>query len=318
MAFTRPTNRQLVECVAAHLDVDIESISLAPIPSGKFNDSYYVLAGGTEYVLRIAPSRKAVFCFYEREMMRQEPYIHQLLLERTSVPVARIYAFDDSHRIIPRDFLIMERLPGLAMSELTHIDEPAILYQVGQALAQTHAQKGRRYGYVGAHHPMEPQHSWADAFHIMWHKLVDDVVSVGYYDDEERTLMLSTLDKYMRLFDRPVEAALLHMDVWVQNILVEGGNRLTGLLDWDRALWGDPEIEFAVLDYCGISKQPFWEGYAGNRDESGEARVRNFFYLLYEMQKYIVIRHGRNHDGASAMAHKRQVMQIMRRIQQRT
>ena len=318
MAPTRPTNRQLVECVAAHMDVDADAISLAPIPSGKFNDSYYVLAGGTEYVLRIAPSRNAVFCFYEREMMRQEPFIHQMLLDRTTVPVARIYVFDDSHRIMPRDFLIMERLPGIAMSELTHVDEAAVLRQVGQALAQTHAQKGNRYGYVGAHHPMEPQNSWAEAFHIMWRKLVDDVVSVGYYEDEERTLMLSTLDKYMRLFDRPVEASLLHMDVWAQNILVEGGNRLTGLLDWDRALWGDPEIEFAVLDYCGISKQPFWEGYGGNRDESDEARVRNFFYLLYEMQKYIVIRHGRDHDDTGAMAHKRQVMQIMRRIKQIT
>ena len=67
-----------------------------------------------------------------------------------------------------------------------------------------------------------------------------------------------------------------------------------------------------------ISKQPFWEGYGGNRDESDEARVRNFFYLLYEMQKYIVIRHGRDHDDNGAMAHKRQVMQIMRRIKQIT
>ena len=68
------------------MDVDADAISLAPIPSGKFNDSYYVLAGGTEYVLRIAPSRNAVFCFYEREMMRQEPFIHQMLLPMQTVP----------------------------------------------------------------------------------------------------------------------------------------------------------------------------------------------------------------------------------------
>jgi len=242
--------------------------------------------------------------------------IHQLLLEKTTVPVARIYAFDDSHSIVPRDFLIMQRLPGIAMTELSHVDEDAVLRQVGVALAQTHAQKSSSYGYVGEHHPMEPQASWVDAFIIMWGKLVDDVASVGYYDDEERTLMLSTLDKYIKLFDHSTEASLLHMDVWAQNILVEGGNELTGLLDWDRALWGDPEIEFAVLDYCGISKPAFWEGYGATRDESLEAQVRNFFYLLYEMQKYIVIRHGRDHDDYGAMAHKHQVMEIMRRIQQ--
>ncbi|HQH52725.1 MAG TPA: aminoglycoside phosphotransferase family protein [Candidatus Hydrogenedentes bacterium] len=304
-----------MNCVATHLDVEADAISLAPIPTGIFNDSYYILANGQEYVLRVAPPRNAVFCFYEREMMRQEPYIHRLLLENTTVPVARIYAFDDSHDIIPRDFLIMQRLPGIAMTELVHVDEDAVLRQVGEALAETHAQKREAYGYVGEHHPMEPQSSWVDAFLIMWRKLVDDVVSVGYYDDEERALMLRTLDKYMKLFDRPVGPSLLHMDVWAQNILVEGGNRLTGVLDWDRALWGDPEIEFAVLDYCGISKPAFWEGYGSPRDDSAEARVRNFFYLLYEMQKYIVIRHGRSHDAYGAMDYKRQVMQIIRRIQ---
>lgn len=316
MASNRPSTRELLECIATHLDVDMDSVSLAPVPTGKFNDSYYILAGKKEYVLRIAPPPNAVFCFYEKDMMRQEPAIHQLLLEKTTVPVARIYTSDFSHSIIPRDFLVMERLPGIAMTELTHVNEDAILRQVGVALAQTHAQKSDAYGYVGEHHPMEPQGSWMDAFVIMWRKLVDDVVSVGYYDDEERTLMLSTLDKYIKLFDRPVEACLLHMDVWAQNILVEGGNELTGLLDWDRALWGDPEIEFAVLDYCGISKPAFWEGYRAVRDESPEAQVRNFFYLLYEMQKYIVIRHGRDHDDYAAMTHKHQVMEIMRRIQQ--
>ncbi len=84
------------------------------------------------------------------------------------------------------------------------------------------------------------------------------------------------------------------------------------LIDWDRALWGDVEIEFAVLDYCGISQPAFWEGYGRQRDFSGEAPARNVFYLLYELQKYIVIRAGRNNDPASAGRYKDQVMQVLR------
>ena len=42
--------------------------------------------------------------------------------------------------------------------------------------------------------------------------------------------------------------------------LVDANNKVTGLIDWDRALYGDPEIEYAVLDVCGISKPAFWEG----------------------------------------------------------
>ena len=119
------------------------------------------------------------------------------------------------------------------------------------------------------------------------------------------------LETYQPVFDRHVPASLLHMDVWGQNILVDQKGKLTGLLDWDRALWGDPEIEFAVLDYCGISHPSFWEGYGQQRDQSKAAQVRNLFYLLYELQKYIVIRHARNRDPVSANRYKRQVVQLV-------
>ena len=37
------------------------------------------------------------------------------------------------------------------------------------------------YGYLGAHHPMEPQRTWGSAFRLMWNKLLDDVVASGCY-----------------------------------------------------------------------------------------------------------------------------------------
>ena len=90
------------------------------------------------------------------------------------------------------------------------------------------------------------------------------------------------------------------------------GKALTFLLGIGETAFSCPvEIEFAVLDYCGISQPAFWEGYGQRRDWSAEARVRNVFYFLYELQKYIVIRAGRNHDPASARSYKRQVMEIV-------
>ena len=75
---------------------------------------------------------------------------------------------------------------------------------------------------------------------------------------------------------------------------MDEGGHLTGVLDWDRALWGDPEIEFAVPDYCGLTAPPFGEGYGTARAASPEADVRRRFYLLYEVQKYVFIRRVRN------------------------
>ena len=82
--------------------------------------------------------------------------------------------------------------------------------------------------------------------------------------------------------------------------------RVTGLVDLDRALWGDPEIEFAVLDYCGISEPAFWRGYGRERDTSFSAQIRARFYLLYEVQKYIPIRIWRRNNPAQALQYKRQ------------
>ncbi|WP_256973118.1 aminoglycoside phosphotransferase family protein [Nostoc sp. T09] len=72
--------------------------------------------------------------------------------------------------------------------------------------------------------------------------------------------------RHKRSLDYTESPRLLHMDVWFQNILVDSAGNVTGLVDFDRALWGDPEIEFAVLDYCGISEPAFWRGYGRERD----------------------------------------------------
>lgn len=304
----------LVRCVRRFLPGD-DAVRFTPIPTGKFNTSFFVRAGEQDFVLRIAPPRDAVFVFYERNMMRQEPAIHDLLRRETTVPVARIVGYDDSHEIIRNDYLLMDRLPGHPMCDALWVDEDAVLRAVGDALAQVHRLTAPQYGYLGAHAPMTPQPTWRDAFALMWRKLIDDVVFVGHYSQEDAAFLLRLLDKHIRLFDRNVPASLLHMDIWAQNILVaKDGAPLTGIVDWDRALWGDPEIEFAVLDYCGISKPAFWEGYGRPRDTSPEAGLRNLFYLLYEIQKYIVIDQGRNNDPAAARQYRQHVMHLAGRL----
>jgi aminoglycoside phosphotransferase (APT) family kinase protein len=160
------------------------------------------------------------------------------------VPVAEIYAYDDTHALIDRAYMLMERLPGCALSDVPHVSQrlyDGVLEQVGDALRQMHALTARTYGYIGAHHPMEPEHTWWAAFRAMWNALLDDVQHAGGYSKEETDLMRRLLDAYRDRFSRPVQASLLHMDVWSQNILIDEQGKVTGLVDLDRALWGDPE-----------------------------------------------------------------------------
>jgi fructosamine-3-kinase len=148
----------------------------------------------------------------------------------------------------------------------------------------------------------------------MWNALLDDVVTCGSYNEQEAQFMRKLFQTHRSAFDRPVEPRLLHMDVWDQNILIDVEGNVTGLVDFDRALWGDVEIEFAVLDYCGISEPAFWQGYGSVRDTSKAALIRRQFYLLYEIQKYMPIRVWRRNDPLGAQRYKRQSLQMAKAL----
>jgi len=286
-------------------DAEADSVSLQPSPTGKFNETWFADSPDLErpLVVRIAPPEdRAQMIFYEHRMMRQEPAIHDRIRRETSCPVPEILAFHrNDSRLEERDFLIMERLPGDPIGGSTE----STMRELGVALRNVHDRVRAapdRYGYLGEHRPMPVQPTWQEAFHTMWQALHDDIENCGGYPAEELDGFRQLLDRELSRFDHFHEpASLLHMDVWAENILTDSSGHLTGLIDWDRACWGDPEIEFAVLDYCGISTPGFWEGYGSDpRGTDPDAAIRRSFYLLYEVQKYIVIRIARNGnpDGA--------------------
>lgn len=215
--------------------------------------------------------------------------------------------------------MLLSALPGAPLREVAGLGRAGFaraVRGVGASLRQLHALTAPRrlgveaYGYLGAHRPVPPQPSWVEAFRVMWNRLLDDVVASGCYTEREAEGFRELYERHRDCFDRPVAASLLHMDVWAQNILVDGRGEFTGLVDFDRALWGDPEIEFAVLLPCGIREPPFWEGYGRHPDRSPPALVRERFYLLYEAQKYMRIEVWRGRNPAAARAHRRQCPEL--------
>jgi fructosamine-3-kinase len=309
----------LTDLVLIHLDAQPNTLRFSPVRTGKYNQSYWVDSNQGRFVLRVAPPDNAGFLFYERLMMRQEPRLHQLIRGQTDIPVAEIVGYDFSRTRIDRDYLLMTALSGTPLSDavgLSLAQFQQALRQVGEYVRQLHAltaseQLGNQnYGYLGAHHPMDPQPTWAAAFKVMWNKLIDDVNACGSYTPQEGQMMRDLLELHLEQFDRPVTPSLLHMDIWSQNILIDQMGNVSGLVDFDRALWGDVEIEFAVLDYCGISEPAFWEGYGLPRNETPPAMIRRQFYLLYEVQKYMPIRVWRRNNPAAAEQYKQHSLSL--------
>ena len=311
------TAERLRAILDRHWPVPAGETRIEPVPAGRHNASLFLTHPERKGVLRLAPPDDAGFLFYEVRMMAQEPQIHQIVGEETSIPVPAVWAFDDTREIIPRDFLILERLPGRPLPPPGEGDDgtsDGILRQLGRLIRELHAITGPQFGYLGAHHPMEPERHWFAAFETMWGNLLHDVESCGGYAPEEASRLKNLLYARRGAFTSLRRACLCHMDLWWENILVEDG-RITGLLDWDRALWGDPEIEFAVLDYCGMSRPSFWEGYGAARPDDGPARMRSKFYFLYELQKYIVIERRRRGNPSKADLYRRAALQLASEIE---
>jgi len=286
------TEGQAAELVTAHLGQ--AEWSVRPFGAGKFSQVFSVDGPDGRYVLRIAPRDSVLQLFYEYRMMRQEPAIHERLMAETSVPVPPILAQDFTRRRIDRDYLIMPRLPGrpLSRAKLSHQTRDRALRRWGRYVAEIHTVTDplNRFGYLGEHRCMEPQRTWADAFAVMYRKELDDIVACGVYDRATADEAMELLEQHRDVFAHCETSHLLHGDLWVTNLLVEPDGKVTGVLDFDRACWGDIEWDLAIAEYCGVTQPAFWEGYGrGVETRAGDAAVRRLFYLLYEHQKYIVI-----------------------------
>ena len=95
------TESKLAELVGRHLDVRPNTVRLERCATGKHNQTWFATGEELSLVLRIAPpDDRRTMLFYEYHMMRQEPELHDLLRERTGVPVPEILDFDFEHQRI--------------------------------------------------------------------------------------------------------------------------------------------------------------------------------------------------------------------------
>ena len=276
--------------------------AVSPVGAGHYNDSYYIDSDKGKFVLRIAPPDSVPKLFYEIDMMKSEVNIHRVVRQSTDLPVPEIVYHDFSRDIIDADFLIMEFLEGSP----GYLDEK----ELGGYVRQLHAVKSDQCGYPERQAPTGK--SWHDTFQTYVELIFKDCLSCGIIDSDDYKHFLSIYQKHSAVVP-DVSASLLHLDLWSQNILTVNG-RITGILDFDRGLYGDPELEFAVLDTYGYSSPEFFEGYGKPRPADSKAQIRQRLYIVYELIKYAFIRTARNKRKSVGRSHVTQCKRILQDI----
>ncbi|HEX2857170.1 MAG TPA: aminoglycoside phosphotransferase family protein [Propionibacteriaceae bacterium] len=255
---------------------------------GWFNVAYRLdLADDRSVVLKIAPPPGVQVMTYERDMMAGEVAALRLIRERTGVPVPEVHHYDATHELVDADWFAMGFVEGdnlgMVKDSLAPDDYRDYLRLMGRANRELNAIPGVGFGRF--HAELFP--TWREAFG----KILADVVADGErrgvdlgWDYAEVRRVIREHEHHLDGVERPV---FCEWDLWESNMIVRDG-RLSGIIDHERAFWGDPIMEAGVLAGGAApdsATTPYLEGYGrGPLTDDEFARRR-----LYDLHLFLIM-----------------------------
>ncbi|HEX3647092.1 MAG TPA: aminoglycoside phosphotransferase family protein [Pseudonocardiaceae bacterium] len=254
-----------------------------------YNTAYRVrLADGTGLVLKIAPDPTAPALAYERDIMRTEELFYRTAAQVAPVPT--VVCADFSREVIGNDYLLMTELPGAnwatQLDRITGADRDRLRTELGAVTAALHRVTGPSFGYPQD----EPFPTWRAAFTGMLDALFADAARFEVPLPEPVGRIRAATARHLHLLDDVTTPVLVHFDLWAGNILVHDG-ALTGVVDGERAFWGDPLAELASVALFGdVEQDPaFVAGYrsAGGRLVFDDRTRRRL--ALYQAYLYLIM-----------------------------
>ncbi|WP_431960827.1 phosphotransferase family protein [Actinacidiphila sp. bgisy160] len=223
----------------------------AELTDGWFNAAYRVrLDDGRPAVVKIAPPPDAVVLRYERGIMATEVMAHRRMAALGDVPLPELL------HTAP-DFMALSVLPGTpwdkAAERIPTHRQAGLRRELGRIVARLHtlAPEDGWYGYPAPEAELSAA-DWPTAFGAMVDAMLDDAehwrTPLGVAPDEIRALVAEGADVLAEV----IEPRLVHFDLWPGNVFVaDDGSAVTGLIDHERAFWGDPVAELVSLALGG-------------------------------------------------------------------
>ncbi len=286
---SKTKNRKTREQLARMAERAFNGRTLAPgedavseLKEGWFNAAYNVcLSNGREVILKIAPPPHAEVMTYEQNIMSTEVAAMRQAAQNPAIPVPEIYYFDKARDLCDSDYFFMEKLSGenygvirksVPAEVQAQIDE-----QIGAIVRAINGFTGTYYGYPGN------SDLQADTWKETFLKICDSVLEDGrrkdadygqFSIDEIRAAIL----KNSPALEQVTTPQMVHWDAWDLNFFVKDG-RVTGLLDFERVLWGDPLLEAQFRPLFGEANG-YLRGY-GKTSFTHEEEQRNQLYTLH-------------------------------------
>lgn len=250
------------------------------LTDGWANAAYSImLEDGRSFIIKAAPTSATKMMTYEHNMMQAEVSAMRLVKEAGSIPVPLIYTYDTSKSIVECEYFIMEKLLGQPYNKvkdsLSTEQQNEIEYALGKYSRRINEIRGESFGYFAA--PGELGHTWKTTFHRMLLDVVGDAESENLALPASYETVRHEISLRLDALDEVTEPLLVHWDLWDGNIFVNDG-AINGLIDFERAIWGDPLLE-VYFSHFNNSKS-YLEGY-GMTELTPSQRERRVLYDLY-------------------------------------
>ncbi len=274
-----------VEGLARAAFGDVRLRSLRELTDGYFNTAYRLELddGPGAQVLKVAPPPDVELLTYERDLMRVEVAAMQLAAGDESVPVPALRHADLSCEHLPAGHLFMDVAEGTPWSRLREglsgAQNDTIERQLGRITARINGITGPSFGYPVVGPRFE---RWVDAFAWMCHTLYADARRFGLEPSLSEMELSTLLERHGHVFDEVRVPRLVHWDLWAGNVFVrldDGQPIVTGVIDFERALWGDPLMEFIPGRLRDL--EAYETGYGERLLSTRSARLRRLFYNVY-------------------------------------
>lgn len=291
---THLSEDKIIELARINLGKDCEIQNIRELKGGMFNAIYRMerIREQDTVVLKVGVKPGTPLLTYEQDVMPTEVEGFRLLEEQTTVPAPRVLAYDFSKEHIPANYFFMTAMEGVPLSsvakKMSRENRDRLLAELAGCLAQMHQIKGPYFGYFTTDRKKQYA-TWKEAFLQMFGQLLKDCRDRKTKIPYER--IERVLKKYAGYLEDLKTAALVEYDCHEGNVFVKKENgeyRIEGILDLERAFWGDPVADFptAFIFTDDIRRERvFLEGYLKASPEkkvyTEEDAVRFQLYRLY-------------------------------------
>lgn len=259
---------------------------VTPLAGGTFNTVLRVTTRDGDAVIKVAPGPEQALLSYEHGIMATEALYYELAAQHGITTVPRMLHYGHIGDV---ETLVLSVVPGQPWPQLdSGLDDEqryALRSALGTQLAALHRITGTGFGYPAR--PLVP--TWRAAYLGMVDALLDDARRYGVELPAAR--IQRAIERESEVLDDIRTPVLVHFDLWDGNILVDAGPRLGGLIDAERAFWGDPLAEFASLRLYGdlTPDAGLVAGYrgGGGRLVLDESELRRL--ALYRVYLYLIM-----------------------------